>query len=315
MQAKYDVLVAIVIGILGHSTSVQGAVVFSDSFEAATPLSDAWTIASDPDTNVVIVDYSDFDLLSLFGVGSGINLGIPEAPNSSTGSPSTGVVFTANTSLGTPASVNLISKSMFDLSEFRFQYDVFLLSEDQALAANNSTETTVWGVGRTTATPTGRANRSSAGDGVWGWLTTENGIGEEDAALNSDTSELADIGDTFDPGAASLFDAAFEGRRFANDSPLGSWVTVRAEYDGTDFSVFFNDILFFAESVSPEPGSIMVGYSDPFGSISSSPDFQFGVIDNVILEDLGSPIPEPATALMLGMGLAVVGFRRRTRQW
>jgi hypothetical protein len=86
---------------------------------------------------------------------------------------------------------------------------------------------------------------------------------------------------------------------------LFEWVTVRARYDGTNIRVSFNGVEFLS-AVTPLPtGRIAVGYADPFGSISSSPELQFGIIDNVIL------IPEPASAMMLLVGLLAMCARRR----
>ena len=291
------------------SASQAASYFFSDGFDTANPLANNWTVASQPDSYVSLVDYSAFDLNSLFGVGTGSPVSIPEAPNSHlVGGPSTtGVVFAANAVNGVAAAANLISHQTFNRSKFTFQYDVYMSTGAAALAASNATEMTIWGVGRTNTAVVGYGNRTTAGNGTWGWLAGDNGVGSEDAAIFRDTTELVDIGDTFDVGAGVLFDDAFDFdfANFAHNSPLFEWVTVKVKYDGSNVTVSFNDVAFLT-AVTPLPaGSLAVGYADPFGSISASPDTQFGVIDNVIL------VPEPTSIVILVLaGAAFLGPRR-----
>jgi hypothetical protein len=56
-------------------------------------------------------------------------------------------------------------------------------------------------------------------------------------------------------------------------------------------------------------GNIGLVYADFFTSVTSRPDLTFGLIDNVEV----SVIPEPATCVLLGMGLAAVLAFRRSR--
>jgi hypothetical protein len=300
---------ALALAALAITAVTEGAALFSDGFDLSQPLSNNWTLAQQSDSYVSLVDYSFVDLNNLFGVGVGIPASIPEAPHSAQvgGPATTGVVFAANATSGVAAAANLISNSSFNASLFTLQFDLYMSTGSAALTAQNSTEMAIWAVGRSNTSPVGYGNRNSAGNGAWGWLAGDNGVGSEDAAIFRNTTELIDIGDTFDPGAGALFDAAFDFDfpAFAHHSPLFEWVTVRARYDGTNIRVSFNGVEFLS-AVTPLPtGRIAVGYADPFGSISSSPELQFGIIDNVIL------IPEPASAMMLLVGLLAMCARRR----
>lgn len=181
---------------------------FSDGFDASIPLASKWTIAQQPDTSATVANY----------------VGIPEAPHSGlVGGPATqGALFRANDSAGAPAAINLISKAAFDATRYALQFDLYTSSGAAALANGNGTHVAIWGVGRTNAAAVGYSNRTTAGNGLWGWLANDNGIGSEDAAVFQGTTELVDIGDTVDPGAGDLFDAAFgfDFQQFAHHSPL-----------------------------------------------------------------------------------------------
>lgn len=287
--------VALVVGLCCAASTARAAV-YSDGFDLSVPLTTNWNIALQPDTSVTLINYS----------------GLPEAPNSGlAGGPATqGVMFRANESLGAAAAANLISKQLFNLPQFQMQFDVYMSTGGAALVNQNSTHMAIWGVGRTTTAPVGYSNRTTAGNGVWGWLTNDNGIGSEDAAVFQGTTELVDIGDTVDPGAGPLFDAAFgfDFTQFAHHSPLYEWVTVLVEYDGATTTVSFNGVEFFSVPTAAPAGAIAVGYADPFSSISSSPAEQFAIIDNVIV----TAVPEPA-AMALALWAAIGQALRRRR--
>ena len=281
-------------------------IVFSDGFSDESSLSSKWNIAAD--SSDVTVDLQDYRY-----VITSTGIGIPEAPNSNLlpGPARTGVFFRANRFSGVAAAVGLISQEVFDMRQFEFQFDVYLSTGSQALTHYNSTETAVWGVGRSTEDPLSYANRNTLGDGVWGWLATDNGFLLEDTALYKNTLALADLGETRDPEAPSLFNAAFTpDPGITHSAPLNDWVTVKLVYDGANMKVLFNDVQFFTEAVGDIGGHLFVGYADPFDSVSSSPSLQWGVIDNVILRDT-SAIPEPATLSLVCLGLLGLGWRGR----
>ncbi|QEG37021.1 hypothetical protein [Bythopirellula goksoeyrii] len=280
-------------------------IVFSESFSDYASLSTQWDLVADsPDTNLDVVDYRFVIAPTAFG--------IPEAPSSDllSGPAQTGAYFQANLRSGMASAVGLLSKDAFDLVSFELQFDVFLSTGGEALAQNNATETVVWGVGRSTTEALSYAKRNTLGDGVWGWLATDNGFLQEDVALYQDSTVLSDLGETFDPEAPELFNTAFTpDPGIPNSAPLNDWITVKLVYDGTKMDVLFNDVLFFSEPIVGEiTGPLYVGYADPFSSVSGSRSFQWGVIDNVILRDT-SIIPEPTTLSLALLGLFAFGRR------
>jgi len=286
---------------------------FSDGFDGGQPLSNNWVVAQQSDSYAAVANYSSFNLQTLFGIGSGTPISVPEAPHSAeVGGPSTtGVVFAANATSGVASAVNLISKSSFNVPQFTLQFDLYTSTGPAALQAQNDTELAVWAVGRSSTSAVGYANRTTAGDGTWGWLVNDNGLSSGDATLFKNTTQLTSIADTAS-GAGALFDSAFgfDYSLFQHHSPLYEWVTVQARYDGSVMHVSFNGIEFLSAITSQPSGRIAVGYADPFASISSSPDVQFGIIDNVLLIQ----VPEPTSGVLAILGISLAGLSRR-RRW
>ncbi len=283
---------------------------FTDGLDDLT----AWTVANQADAQSAVSDYSAVDLNALFGVGTGTVVNIPEAPNMVAGSgATTGAIFVANTSAGAGSAANLIGAVAGDnadlnLPEYQVQFDMWL--NVAVPIPGGGTEQGLWGVGRTTTAALGRNNRAADGDGTWGWIATENGYGTEDTAVFEGTTELADLGDT-QAGEDAPFNAAFTTNFGVNNAPGNSWVTVTLAVDNANgtVGVWYNGVEFFNVATAATAGDVMLGYEDPFGSISAGPDFQFGVIDNVIIDDQIT-IPEPATAALLGLG-GLAMLRRR----
>lgn len=274
-----------------------------------------WTVANQADAFSAVTDYSSVDLNALFGIGSGGITSIPEAPNAVGGSaPTTGVVFAANT-LGGAAAANLIGavpngNADLALDKYEVQFDLWINVPVPIPAGG--TEQALWGVGRTTTTALGRNNRLADGDGTWGWLAGENGYFTEDTAVYDGTTRLADLANT-EPGEGAPFMQAFTNTSLsATGAPGNTWVTVTMTVNNNtgNVGVFYNGVPFFFEASASRNGDVMLGYEDPFGSLSGAPDFQFGVIDNVIIDDQIS-IPEPASATLVATLLAGSAYRRR----
>jgi len=297
--------------IFGPYNCCRGAL-FSDGFDGGQPLSNNWVVAQQSDSYAAVANYSSFNLQSLFGIGSGTTVSIPEAPHSAAvgGPTTTGVVFAANATSGVASAVNLISNSSFNAPQFTLQFDLYTSTGPAALNAQNDTEIAVWAVGRSNTSAVGYANRTTAGDGTWGWLVNDNGLSMGDATLYKNTAQLAGIADTAS-GSGALFDSAFgfDFSLFQHHSPLYEWVTVQARYDGSVMHVSFNGIEFLSAATSQTSGRIAVGYADPFASISSSPDVQFGIIDNVVLLQ----VPEPTSGCLAVLGVSLVGVAHRRR--
>ena len=57
-------------------------------------------------------------------------------------------------------------------------------------------------------------------------------------------------------------------------------------------------------------GTLALTFRDPFGSVSTKPEFSFGVFDNLVV----TQVPEPASAVMALLGLlGLAGTARRRR--
>ena len=293
MQKKFVTLMAVAAA--GLSASSASAQFFNDGLDSLAN----WTVAGQPDTTANIIDYSA--------------LGIAEAPNQVLGSTATtGVQFTANTSAGAANAVNLLGavnggNADLTLSTYQVQFDMYLSVADPL--PSGGTEQGLWGIARTTGTALGRNNRVADGDGVWGWVAVDNGYGTEDTAIFEGSTELADLGDT-QTGESDPFNNAFTTNFGVNNAPGNSWVTVTITADNGLVEVWYNSVKFFSETVASTDGDVMVGYEDPFGgSISAAPALQFGIIDNVVIDD-AITIPEPASLALLGLG-SLAMLRRR----
>ena len=145
--------------------------------------------------------------------------------------------------------------------------------------------------------------------GTWGWLAGENGYGTEDAAIFENGTELADLGDT-QLGEDAPFNAAFDmpvTPGAPNNAAANQWVEVDILVVGGNVSVNFNGVEFFNQDSAATDGFAMLGYEDPFGSITSAPDGMFGLFDNFVVKE----VPEPASAGLLLFGLFGLVARRR----
>lgn len=277
------------------SATTASAQFFTDGLDDVS----AWTVATQADSTAAVVDYS--------------TLGIPEAPNMVAGSgATTGVRFDANLTAGSASAANIIGavsggNADLALSTYEVQFDMWI--NVGVPIPSGGTEQGLWGIARTNSTALGRNNRVADGDGIWGWIAGENGYGTEDAAIFDGSTELADLGDT-QPGEDVKFNNAFTSNFGSADAPANSWVTVKISVNNGEVITSFNDVQFFRESGLVTAGDVMIGYEDPFGSLSGDPANQFGIIDNVIIDDMVT-IPEPTSLALLGLGGLAMLCRRR----
>lgn len=325
-------LVLCSVGVLLLSTP--GFAQYSEGFDSAAA---DIKINQEADTAVSFVDYGNF-------TRGGSTFMIPEAPRQVAGSAATsGLVLEANLTAGAAAGINVLAGAtpVNFSGDYRLSYDVWL-NENNMPFPSGSTEALLWGVGNDDMPPIeSGANRGSGAIGTYGWLNNENGGATEDAAINENDAELADLGDT-QTFENVPFDAAFpcnaDGTPSTpdadppNGAPMLDWVQVdidvRDNGDGTsNVGVYFNFVEFFSENVANASvnGFAMLGYEDRFGSVNSDPDNTFGLFDNftvspnpmgpptgTIPDPTGCIIPEPSGGLILLMGLAVSTlFRRR----
>ena len=78
------------------------------------------------------------------------------------------------------------------------------------------------------------------------------------------------------------FNEAFDSNAVGgpNGCAANTWVRVDIDVDANGTRVYFNGVEFFNVVDVPVPGFAMIGYEDPFSSISGSPDGQWGILDN-----------------------------------
>ncbi|MCK5943149.1 MAG: hypothetical protein KAI24_14310 [Planctomycetes bacterium] len=234
------------------------------------------TIVQQPDTFVTFVDYSNMTV-------GGTTWSIPEAPRPISGSaPTRGVLIQCNLNQGFAAGVNLIAglTPIQFSGRYRLSFDAWI--NVPIPLPSGGTEQLLWGCGVDNILPIeARNNRGAGTAGIWGWLAGENGYSTEDACINNGDLEIADLGD-LQPGEDVPFNEAFDSNAVGgpNGCAANTWVRVDIDCDANGVRVYFNGVEFFNDVTVPPTGFAMIGYEDPFSSISASPDGQWGLLDN-----------------------------------
>ncbi|MFT4840728.1 MAG: hypothetical protein ACI8UD_003429 [Planctomycetota bacterium] len=247
---------------------------FAEPFDSQA-LADV-TLLSQPDTIVTFVDYSNMTI----GAAS---FALPEAPRPIAGSlPTRGVLIQGNLTASVGAGVNILAGAtpIAFSGRYRLSFDVWM--NVPLPLPSGSTEQFLWGVGVDGLGPIeARNNRGTGTNGIWGWLCGDNDYGTEDAAINLGDIELADLGD-LQPGENVPFNEAFDSNSLGgtNGNAANRWARVDIDVDAAGTSVFFNGVEFFNDPNIPVSGFAMIGYEDPFGSLGSAPDEQWGLLDN-----------------------------------
>ncbi len=310
---------AVALGVFAIATSTATATtLYGEAFNSSA--ADV-TILEQPDTTTNFVDYSNFT------VGS-TSFSIPESPRMIPGSdPTRGILIRANSDDATPreAAVNIIAGNVpiTFTGNYRVSFDAYMnvpILDDGmggVTLPGGSTEQLLWGVGTGDFIVEARNTRNSGTLGTWGWLDNENGYGTEDAAIFENGTELADLGDT--QGLEAIpFNAAFEAPIVPdapNNAAGNQWVEVDVDVVNGNVSVYFKGptaaqrVLFFSEASAATEGAVMLGYEDPFSSITTEPDGMWGLFDNFVV----TQIPEPSSALLglFGLGWTLLARRKR----
>ncbi|MEZ5323950.1 MAG: LamG-like jellyroll fold domain-containing protein [Verrucomicrobiales bacterium] len=275
--------------------SATAQILYSESFDSQESAKVLELI--DPYCFVDYVDYSSFTL------GSSGDQEIEEAPNMIEGSvPTRGVMLRCNVesdeNFGTGGIVNLILTDERDGSQvqftgnFKMSFDVWMnLDEFSTRLSAGTTEQVLWGVGSEGAVAQGRISRADAAvTGTWGWLANEGGYGTEDSVIRNGTIEIErkNDGPTTDVGSDPLFQEAFPDAFPIVSAPANSWVQAEIEVRNGTVTVRYNGVQFHRTESAATDGGAFLGYEDPFNSLSWSPDFQFAIIDNVVVEQIGS---------------------------
>ncbi|MFO1078225.1 MAG: hypothetical protein U1E73_10945 [Planctomycetota bacterium] len=235
------------------------------------------TVLSEPDTAVMFVDYSNMTI----GTTS---FTIPEAPRRIPGSAATrGVLIQANLTAALPAAVNILAGTTpipFS-GRYRVSFDCWI--NVPVPLPGGSTEQLLWAVSSDGLTPNEcRHNLATGALGVYGWLAGENGYATEDAVIAEGPLRLDRLGDQI-AGQEHFFDDAFDEAILTavHNTPANHWTRVDIDVDGTTVRVYYNGIQFHNVTAAiPPAGFAMIGYEDPFGSLGTQPDAQWGLFDN-----------------------------------
>ncbi|MES2709471.1 MAG: LamG-like jellyroll fold domain-containing protein [Verrucomicrobiota bacterium] len=252
------------------------------------------------------VDYSNFERVAPTAAGP-TRVRIPEAPNRIAGTVATrGVVLSAlynvsersimllaaDAAAGTPVTFS---------GNYRVTFDMWL-SVDPASTAG-TTEGGLWTVNSPGGSPAARLYRSSS-RGNWGWLTTEGGsaagtgvpgtTGSGDAVFYNEGVQTPYLDG---PGSAP-FPLAFPQGSSVLNTPNNQWTSVEVTVRGAHVDVKFNGVLFFERETILTEGFAGLGYDDlysalnpPTGSASGSPNLQFGLFDNFVVESVTDTAP------------------------
>lgn len=261
-------------------------------------LADFTVVTQTADNEAVVVDYNNFNV-------AGTNWSLAEAPRMVSGSANTtGILMRANfDSVAAVTGHNLIlggTPLEVTATQYTLSFDMFMKAPNPATVAG-STEQSIWGVGRANSTSyIGRNTRTTNGSGTWGWAAGEGGYGTEDFAAYQNTTLFGNKQNTGTEAQTAFANYEWSG------APSGDWVTVDVVVDNGNVQVFYNSVLFWDISNAQTSGFAMVGYEDPFSSISAEPQNTWMVIDNVTLE----AVPEPMTLTLLGAG-ALALLRKR----
>lgn len=279
------------------------------------------------------VDYSDFERAAPTAAGT-LRMHIPEAPGKIAGSaPTRGVVLSALYD-SPDRSIMLLAADMAEgnpvtfSGNYRLTFDMWLSLDPTATGASaGTTEGGLWTVNSPGVNAPARYWRSSS-TGNWGWLSTEGGLG-------AGTGAAAGVPSTAGNGDASFYNSGVQtqfrenvvqdGAMFAQTFPQGSptsrtpnnqWTTVEVsvtanspEIGGSHVRVKFNGVLFLEQDSPLADGFAGLGYDDLFtsttvgGGASFSPNWQFGLFDNLVVESIPETLPslavEPQTAFTL----------------
>ena len=275
---------------------VRAQILYSESFD-----SEESSKVTERIDEFCFVDYIDY---SSFKVGDSEDLMIEEAPNMVEGSAATrGVMLRCNVESDenfdptVGGAINLLladeragSQVQFS-GNYRLTFDVWMnMDEFTTRESSGTTEVTIWGVGSESAITQGRITRNDgAVTGTWGWLACDGGFGTEDSMFRIGTTEVEKKNDG-PPGAGNdpLFLEAFPDAEPISAAPSNSWVTMEVVVRNGTVAVSYNGVLFHRGESDQTDGGAFIGYEDPFSSLSWSPDYQFSIIDNVVVEQIGS---------------------------
>ena len=254
---------------------------------------------------------------------------IPEAPNSAGGdAATTGLKLEANLTAGAGSSVTLYPLAKNFTGDYRLRFDVWCNYDADEHINGSSAATTEFiggGIGYdgVTADAASGYQMIATGDGGSGsdWRAFADGAFLDAADMaGGDRNGFAAYYSDFLPGVAppggqsqTAFPPGSAG------SPGFQWITMEYANFGGIVTVSIEKpdasrltIVTFDTADYPlvgTDGNISLFYADFFSSVTPRPDLTFGLIDNVVVDD----VPAPGTPLALGALASAAMCRRRRR--
>ncbi|MEQ8211691.1 MAG: PEP-CTERM sorting domain-containing protein [Lacipirellulaceae bacterium] len=308
------------LGVFALATAVIGTNISeaTELFRDALESSVGWGVNSTGDTSATFgFDYSVS------------NLSIPEAPNTQVGDASTtGLLAQANI-VSPAAGESFIAYPIGESfsGSYQLRFDAWINFDADNFYNNGAAGTTEFIGGGLGYNDTD----NNVGSGAQIIATGEGGSGSDwrafaDGAFLSTGEMVAGTRNGFDPYYSdflpSVSPPAGQAQTAPGDSIAGSpgfqWVTFEVNTANGKSAVFIEkpggDRLHITtinrDGSRPytSDGNIGLFYADFFSSVSSAPQMQFGLFDNVVV----TQIPEPMTASLILVGLGLVaGCRRR----
>jgi len=297
---NYALLSLFVISISLSNSNAQ--VIFTSELDSDT----GWTIVADEDTSYEFgFDYT--------------TLGIPANPNSSATS-TTGLKMSANITSGVASAIAATPDGVSVSGDYQFKTDFWLNFNTSggttefigAYVGYDASSAPLNGVGML-----GDSDGDSASDyRIYSDAGVAAGTNQVSSLDNADEAVAAAFPGQEVPAAqgdATLFDPA-NTIVTAADGTLGfAWHTLTIDVNGGMADLSINGFSLGTVDATADPaaleGGVALAFADLFSSVSTKPEFSFGVFDNVSV----SQVPEPNGFLMGGFGLLVIGVMRRRR--
>lgn len=296
------------VAICGLATaSANAQVLFSEDFNdgsGATRWSAPITTQEDPG----IADDSNTDFAfdySTFGISAAPNgtgtIGLLQQTNLTDQCPSD----PACTDSDEGEATGVVSNFMLPASgNYQVTADLYLFWN----GGSGSTEYSSFGVGHDGSPNVPLRFGLNDGDGI-AWQVDTDGDSGTDLIKFSDVNGQTGLG-----GWEDIPNGTIPGVPTGATSPIGianQWVEMTITVANGQAGFYINGVLIDSQTADLG-GGVLLGQSDPFNSVNPpAPPIgaQNGAIwDNVVV----SVIPEPASALMVGLGLVGLGMRRRS---
>jgi hypothetical protein len=299
MTRKLSALLAFICVLTFAPLTAMGGTLYSDNFDINSSAN--WNINSTSDTAATFAfDYSSLGIVAAPN-GGGSTLGLKLEANMSSAIPFTGT-----------EAITLSPLGQYFSGSYQLSFDMWM---NYPIGGGGTTEfMAAGGIGYDDTT----VNRAGySGSGGWFAVDGDGGSSRDFRAYKDGQEQFAESGQ-FLAGTSS----AGGGAHNASDpyySDLGGSTGLGFAWHNVTITVDGGTALWAIDGLSianlnpgignsfPLEGNISIGYMDIFSSTSTGDPTAFGLIDNLVV----SSVPEPSTLLLLGSGLAGLGFVRR----